>query len=176
MVWITHHCGYFSHGGQRRNGWWTTWRGIEASTCSGQRGKSCSGQSSTGSWKSVPTQCAGNERPNKAIQLTPLHAGADRQANWTHEDVEETATVKIFLAQGDPGSLRTAEISNWTGKAVAGPRSRLDLVLHREEAAKPGVYFLTGVNPKTGKQRVYIGDAEVIRTRIKGHSDRDFWK
>lgn len=90
--------------------------------------------------------------------------------------MKETATVKIFLAEGDPASVRTAEISNWTGKAVAGPRSQLELVLKRDEATKPGVYFLTGINPETGKQRVYIGEAEVIRSRIKSHLDRDFWK
>jgi len=90
--------------------------------------------------------------------------------------MKETATVKIFLAEGDPASVRTAEISNWTGKAVAGPRSQLDLVLLRGEASKPGVYFLTGINPETGKERVYIGEAEVIRSRIKTHLDRDFWK
>jgi hypothetical protein len=90
--------------------------------------------------------------------------------------MKETATVKIFLAQGEPASVRTAEISNWTGKAVAGPRSQLDLVLQRDEAAKPGVYFLTGINSETGKPRVYIGEAEVIRSRIKNHLDRDFWK
>lgn len=90
--------------------------------------------------------------------------------------MKETATVKIFLAEGDPDSVRTAEISNWTGKAVAGPRSQLELILQRDEATRPGVYFLTGINPKTGKQRVYIGEAEVIRSRIKSHLDRDFWK
>ena len=90
--------------------------------------------------------------------------------------MKETATVKIFLAQGEPDSVRTAEISNWTGKAVAGPRSQLELILQRDEATKPGVYFLTGVNAETGKQRVYIGEAEVVRTRIRNHLDRDFWK
>ena len=50
----------------------------------------------------------------------------------------DTATVKIFLVEGDPASLRTAEISNWTGKAVAGPRSELDQIVSREEAQKPG--------------------------------------
>ncbi len=59
---------------------------------------------------------------------------------------------------------------------MAGPRSQLESVLQREEAAKPGVYFLTGVNPETGKERVYIGEAEVIKARIKGHLDKDFWK
>jgi hypothetical protein len=43
-----------------------------------------------------------------------------------------TATLKIFLAFGDPKRLRTAELSNWTGKAVAGPRSEFEKVLERE--------------------------------------------
>ena len=77
---------------------------------------------------------------------------------------------------GSPTSVRTAEISNWTGKAVAGPRKEIEDILKRDEAGKPGVYFLTGVNPETGKDRVYIGEAEAIRNRIKGHMDKDFWK
>jgi len=89
--------------------------------------------------------------------------------------MNDTATVRIFLAKGSPTSVRTAEISNWTGKAIAGPRSQLEEVLKREEAGKPGVYFLTGVNPESGRDRVYIGEAEVIRTRIKGYLERDFW-
>lgn len=88
--------------------------------------------------------------------------------------MKETATVKIFLAEGDPASVRTAEISNWTGKAVAGPRSQLELVLQRGEAKKPGIYFLTGINSETGKPRVYVGEAEIIGSRLKGHLDQDF--
>ncbi|MCP4579602.1 MAG: GIY-YIG nuclease family protein [Deltaproteobacteria bacterium] len=90
--------------------------------------------------------------------------------------MNDTATVRIFLTQGSPTSVRTAEISNWTGKAVAGPRSQIEEMLKREEAGKPGVYFLAGVNPESGRDRVYIGEAEVIRNRIKGHLDKDFWK
>jgi hypothetical protein len=90
--------------------------------------------------------------------------------------MNDTATVRIYLVKGSPTSVRTAEISNWTGKAVAGPRSQIEDILNREEAAKPGVYFLAGVNPESGRDRVYIGEAEVIRNRIKGHMDRDFWK
>ncbi|MFC1601651.1 GIY-YIG nuclease family protein [Candidatus Sumerlaeota bacterium] len=90
--------------------------------------------------------------------------------------MSDTATVKIFLVQGDPASLRTAEISNWTGKAVAGPRSELDEIVRRDEAQKPGVYFLIGVNPDTGKETVYIGEAEVVKDRIKKHVEKDFWR
>ena len=61
------------------------------------------------------------------------------------------ATIKIFLVHGDPKRLRTAELSNWTGKAVAGPRSEFDDVIAREESGSAGVYFLTGNEPETGK-------------------------
>ena len=90
--------------------------------------------------------------------------------------MSDTATVRIFLTRGSSTSVRTAEISNWTGKAVAGPRSQIEEMLKRDEAAKPGVYFLAGVNPETGRDRVYVGEAEVIRSQIKGHLNRDFWK
>jgi hypothetical protein len=86
-----------------------------------------------------------------------------------------TATLKIFLAFGDPKRLRTAELSNWTGKAVSGPRSEFDKVLEREESLSPGVYFLTGIDPKSNKQAIYIGEAECVKDRIKNHLDKDFW-
>ena len=53
-----------------------------------------------------------------------------------------TATIKLYLANGDPKRLRTSEISNWSGKAVAAPRTDLDELLAREELQKPGVYIL----------------------------------
>ena len=37
----------------------------------------------------------------------------------------QSATIKIYLVNGNPESLRTAEISNWTGKAIAAPRTDL---------------------------------------------------
>lgn len=88
-----------------------------------------------------------------------------------------TATLKVFLTKGIPTSVRTAEISNWTGKAVAGPRSQIEEILGRKEAKKPGIYFLTGVNPETGKDRVYIGEPEDIQSRVKrnDHLEREFW-
>jgi hypothetical protein len=86
-----------------------------------------------------------------------------------------TATLKIFLVFGDPKRLRIAELSNWTGKAVAGPRSEFEKVLEREETLNPGVYFLTGIDPDTNKSAIYIGEAESIGDRIKSHLSKDFW-
>ena len=84
-------------------------------------------------------------------------------------------TIKLFLPKGDAQSLRTAELVNWTGKALAGPRSQLDDLLAREELTKSGVYILLGVDPDTGKQAAYIGEAEVVRDRLKQHRDKEFW-
>jgi len=81
----------------------------------------------------------------------------------------------MFLAHGDPKRLRTAELSNWTGKAVAGPRSEFEDVLAREESEKSGIYLLMGTDLETGKPASYIGEAENIRSRIKTHVDKDFW-
>lgn len=86
-----------------------------------------------------------------------------------------SATIKIFLVHGDPKRLRTAELSNWTGKAVAGPRSEFDSVLAREESQKSGIYFLTGIDPETGVNAVYVGEAESVRDRVKAHLEKDFW-
>ena len=86
-----------------------------------------------------------------------------------------SATIKIFLVHGDPKRLRTAELSNWTGKAVAGPRSEFEGVISREETEGSGIYFLTGTDPESGKPSIYIGEAECIRDRLKTHLQKDFW-
>ncbi len=86
-----------------------------------------------------------------------------------------SATIKIFLVHGDPKRLRTAELSNWTGKAVAGPGSEFEGVFSREKSVGSGVYFLTGTDPESGKPAIYVGEAENIRDRIKAHLEKDFW-
>lgn len=53
-----------------------------------------------------------------------------------------SATIKLFLPRGDAKCLRTAEISNWTGNAIAAPRTEFDELLAREELDKAGVYIL----------------------------------
>ena len=79
------------------------------------------------------------------------------------------------MPRGDAKSLRTAEISNWTGKAIAAPRTELDELLQREELDKAGVYILSGSDPLSGSPRAYIGEAEVIRECLKQHKTKEFW-
>ena len=88
-----------------------------------------------------------------------------------------SATIKLFLPHGDAKRLRVGEVSNWTGKALAAPRTELDDLLSREELGSAGVYFLLGTNPDTGNPQAYIGEAEVIRDRLKQHKAKalEFW-
>jgi uncharacterized protein DUF4357 len=86
-----------------------------------------------------------------------------------------SATIKLFLPHGDAKSLRTGEISNWSGKAIAAPRTELDELLQREELDKTGIYILSGADPHSGLPRAYIGEAEVIRERLKQHKTKEFW-
>lgn len=87
----------------------------------------------------------------------------------------ESATIKIFLVHGSPNGLRTAELPNWSGKAVAAPRTEISDLMKREELGNPGIYLLTGVDPDSNDKAVYIGEAENVSNRLKGHSSKDFW-
>ena len=64
---------------------------------------------------------------------------------------------------------------NWTGFAIAAPRTELDQLLQRDELDKAGIYILTGTDPLSGSPRAYIGEAEVIRDRLKQHKSKEFW-
>ncbi|MEZ5608597.1 MAG: GIY-YIG nuclease family protein [Burkholderiaceae bacterium] len=86
-----------------------------------------------------------------------------------------SATLKLFLPHGDAKRLRVGEVSNWTGKALAAPRTELDDLLLREETESAGIYFLFGADTENGDALAYVGEAEVIRDRLKQHKAKDFW-
>lgn len=84
-------------------------------------------------------------------------------------------SIRIFLADGVPEGLRIVEKSNWTGRAVVASRSQLDRAISRDELGQPGVYVLTGQS-EDGAARVYVGEADVLRDRLKQHAaSKDFW-
>lgn len=85
--------------------------------------------------------------------------------------------VKLFLVDGTPGGLTTAEITNWTGHVVSARRSDLADLLKREEAERTGVYLLLGDDEEAvGDTRCYIGEADVVATRLRSHvKEKSFW-
>ena len=86
------------------------------------------------------------------------------------------SSIKIFLPKGTTDGLWVVDLSNWTGRALAAPRSRVTSLLEREELSGPGVYVLIGPADSASKaDQIYIGEADVLRTRLKQHGDKDFW-
>lgn len=91
-------------------------------------------------------------------------------------------SVRLFLADGTPGGLVTAEIMNWTGHVIAAPRSDLGALLNRSEASRTGVYVLLGDDPESpGSALAYVGEGDDVGKRITAHSraeesgGKDFW-
>ncbi|WP_208091996.1 GIY-YIG nuclease family protein [Candidatus Blastococcus massiliensis] len=87
--------------------------------------------------------------------------------------------IRLFLADGTPGGLLTAEIMNWTGFVVAAPRSDLSSLLLRSEVKRTGIYLLLGDDPESpGRQLVYIGEGDDVSKRLYQHArdeSKSFW-
>ncbi|MEA5075234.1 MAG: GIY-YIG nuclease family protein [Coriobacteriia bacterium] len=85
--------------------------------------------------------------------------------------------IELFLVEGVPGGITTAEIAGWTGHVLAGPRSDLGDVLKRPEARRNGAYLLLGDDEEAlGGTRCYIGRTEDFINRFRDHSaKKDFW-
>ncbi len=88
-------------------------------------------------------------------------------------------TIRIYLVDGVPSEILTAEIMNWTGKVIVSPRSQLDQLASRPEAKRTGVYLLSGPDPENAaKDLVYIGEGDNVLDRLLKHNkdeEKDFW-
>jgi hypothetical protein len=90
--------------------------------------------------------------------------------------------IRIYLADGIPGGLLTAEIMNWTGHVVAAPRSDLRALSQRQETSRTGVYILLGDDPEIlGGTLAYISEGDDVGQRLSQHArvedqgGKDFW-
>jgi len=85
--------------------------------------------------------------------------------------------IKLFLVDGVPGGLTTAEITNWVGHVLAAPRSDLKKLSAREQAKRTGVYLLLGEDPQAvGSVKCYVGEADNIADRLQAHEkNKDWW-
>ena len=78
--------------------------------------------------------------------------------------------LTVYMIDGTAYGPRFSEIGNWVGKAVYSPRSSVNKIINRSEFDNPGIYCLKG-DPKDEAfdERIYIGEAENIRNRLKQH-------
>lgn len=85
-------------------------------------------------------------------------------------------TIQIFLPDGNPRSVKIAEITSRTVQAILIPRTKLDYIFTRDELNNVGVYLLTGNPEEDVKPLLYVGEAEECKVRLKQHnSSKDFW-
>ena len=78
-------------------------------------------------------------------------------------------SIKIFLSQGDPDGIRTAQMSMSTILAIAFRRIQLGEVRKKfKEIDNPGVYVLIGAD--SDQPQAYIGESESVGKRLATHA------
>lgn len=79
-------------------------------------------------------------------------------------------TLKLYLADGSPSGVITAELGISSVRAVVASRTALPELVKRDEAARTGVYLLVGPDPDLpGRQLVYVGEGDQVKTRLAAH-------
>lgn len=86
-------------------------------------------------------------------------------------------SIRLFLIDGSPQGMRTAEVGNWTGLALVCPRTDLARLGARPEVRRTGVYILVGPSEKAPSSlAVYVGEGDEVWSRLGSHDDnKDFW-
>lgn len=83
-------------------------------------------------------------------------------------------TIQIYLPDGNPRSIKIAEITSRTVAAILIPRAKLEEAAQRDELNQVGVYVLFG--QQDGRPYAYIGEAENSLNRLKQHHKaKEFW-
>ena len=86
-------------------------------------------------------------------------------------------SVRIYLAEGTPQGILTAEIINWTGHIITAPLNKFADLLKRPEMDRAGIYFLL-IMSRDGRPLVYVGESDNVGTRLGQHvgSDDSDWE
>ncbi len=80
-----------------------------------------------------------------------------------------------YLADRSVAGIRHGEIVNWTGQAIACPRSRFPELKDWSETKRRESIF-SGQNEESGQDAVYVGEAEIVLDRLYSHiNGKDFW-
>lgn len=79
-------------------------------------------------------------------------------------------TLKLYLVDGTPSGVITAELGISSVRAAVASRTALPDLIRRDEATRTGIYLLVGPDPDLpGRQLVYVGEGDQVRTRLAAH-------
>jgi hypothetical protein len=74
-------------------------------------------------------------------------------------------------------NLKTAELSNWTGKAYIGLRKHVNILQSIDELMTPGIYILISSLEETFQKKIYIGEADEVNKRLSEQlKKKDWWE
>jgi hypothetical protein len=90
---------------------------------------------------------------------------------------ERPYTIKLFMPNGNPNSIKIIEKMNWTGVGIEMSRDDWETHKSRKEFDQAGVYVLIGYAENSDLPTVYIGQGDGIRKRIESHyKEKEFWE
>lgn len=90
--------------------------------------------------------------------------------------INRPQTIQIFLPDGNPTSIKIADLTNRLITAILIPRNKLLESAVRPEVSKYGIYLLFGINEDKAKPIAYIGETDDCFERLKTHNrNKDFW-
>jgi hypothetical protein len=85
-------------------------------------------------------------------------------------------SIKIFVPDGDPDSLRFVSKTNWIGVGVVFNHVSFVKVVREPEIDRTGVYVLVGSSEDRALPLIYVGEGDPVKDRLKQHhSKKDFW-
>ena len=85
-------------------------------------------------------------------------------------------TIRIFLPDGNPASIKIIDKMNWTGIGLEVARDSWGKHSAREELQRAGIYVLVGYQDGDDLPTLYIGQCDGIKSRIDAHEkNKPFW-
>ena len=76
-------------------------------------------------------------------------------------------SIELFFVNGTSEGVITAELRNWSGKAIKIPRIEIGKYKN-EELSYVGVYLLYCTD-ENGNEKIYVGESENVEGRLKQH-------
>ena len=85
-------------------------------------------------------------------------------------------TIRIFIPDGNPASIKVIDKMNWTGVGLEVSRDSWQTHRNRDEFNQAGIYILIGQDEDSDLPVVYIGQGDGVRSRIDAHhKNKMFW-
>ncbi len=92
---------------------------------------------------------------------------------------DRVKNIRIHIPAGVRRGIKSITITNWTGQMFICQREQIKHLEHylKEGIQRQGIYILFNQHGAQRKPDVYIGEAENVINRLRGHiRNKDFWE